>query len=32
MTRLNNMNYCDIKKLLLVIIDTDEKISVYDKS
>lgn len=30
-TRLNNMNYKSIKKLLLVIIDSDEKITVYEK-
>ena len=31
-TRLNNMNYYDIDKLFLVIIDTNEKITVYEKS
>ena len=31
-TRLNNMNYYDINKLLLVIIDTNEKLSIYEKS
>ena len=31
-TRLENMNYKDIKKLLLVTIDTDEKISVFEKN
>jgi len=30
-TRLNNMNYKSINKILLVIIDTDEKITVYEK-
>lgn len=31
-TRLNNMNYYDIDKLFLVVIDTNEKITVYEKS
>ncbi len=29
-TRLNNMNYKDIKKMLLVIIDSNEKITVFE--
>ena len=31
-TRLNNMNFYNIDNVLLAIIDTDEKISVYEKS
>lgn len=31
-TRLNNMNYKNIKKLLLVVIDTNEKITVYENN
>lgn len=31
-TRLNNMNYTNIKNLLLVTIDTDEKLSVFEKN
>ena len=30
-TRLNNMNYKNINKLLLVVIDSNEKITVYEK-
>ena len=31
-TRLDNLNYKEIKKLLLVTVDTDEKLSIFEKN